>query len=212
MILYASQTHGRRNLLALERCGFRLLVTPDTYRGERPRWVGGAPAPFALDNGAWGSAQRDEPFDWEAFGSMCADLGSDADWVVAPDIVYGGLASLEVSLEWLPTWDGCPVLIAVQDGVLPSHVAPHVGPRVGIAVGGSTEFKERTLPQWGRLARESACHLHVLRVNTRRRLALCRAARAHSVDGTSASIFSKNAPLLKKWAGELQKQQPLGIW
>jgi len=212
MILYASQTHGRRNIQALEKHVFRILVTPDTYREAPPLWVDGTAAPFAIDNGAWGCAQRGEPFDWGAFESMSSALGADADWIVAPDIVCGGLRSLEASLRWLPTWDACPVLIAVQDGMLPVHLEPHLGPEVGLAVGGSTPFKERTLPQWGRLAQEKGCHLHVLRVNTRRRLAICRAAQADSVDGTSASIFSKTAPLLERWTRALQKQQTLGIW
>ena len=212
MILYASQTHGRRNLQALEKHGFRILVTPDTYREAPPLWVDGTAAPFAIDNGAWGCAQRGEPFNWGAFESVSSALGADADWIVAPDIVCGGLRSLEVSLRWLPTWDACPVLIAVQDGMLPVHLEPHLGPEVGLAVGGSTPFKERTLPQWGRLAQEKGCYLHVLRVNTRRRLAICRAAQAASVDGTSASIFSKNAPLLERWTRALHKQQTLGIW
>ncbi len=212
MILYASQTHGRRNLKALQANGFHVLVTPDTYRGDRPRWVDGSPAPYAIDNGAWGCYRRGDPFNWSAFEKLTEELGDGAAWVIAPDIVCGGLKSLDRSLAWAASWSRCPVLIAVQDGMTPDDLRDHLSDRVGLAVGGSTPFKEKTTPMWGRLAAAQGCYLHVLRVNTKRRLSLCRGAGAQSVDGTSASIFSVNAPKLAGWADALQKQQTLGVW
>lgn len=212
MILYASQTHGKRNLEALELNGFRLLITPDTYRGTLPIWSSGKPARYALDNGAFGCFQRGDPFNWRAFEGLVAAIGDGAEWVIAPDIVCGGLKSLRMSLDWARDWDRCPVLLAVQDGMKADDLKPHLSDRVGIAVGGSTLFKERSLTIWGRLAKETGCYLHVLRVNTRRRLTICRGAGAHSVDGTSASVFSKNAPMLAGWAATLQQQQTLGVW
>lgn len=213
MKLYASQTHGRRNLEALRKNGFSLLVTPDTFRDTTPLWDNGEPAPYALDNGAWGCDRRGEPFNWEAFRRMVLRLGSEADWVIAPDIVGGGRESLEISVKWRETYPASSaVLIAVQNGMSADDVRPHLGKNTGIAVGGTTEFKHRTLPIWSRLAREVDCHLHVLRVNTRRRLAACDLAGAHSVDGTSATVFSCNAPLLRRWVDELTAQQTLGVW
>lgn len=215
MILYASQTHGKRNLKALRKNGFSLLVTPDTWErgGHRPPlWDDGTPAPFALDNGAFGCFQRGEPFNWAKFNALVGALGDAAAWVVAPDIVAGGLESLRMSVKWREDWDSCPVLLAVQDGMAPEDVAPFLDETTGVAVGGSTEFKIKTLPIWARLAARSNCYLHVLRVNTRRRLAACSLAGAHSVDGTSATIYSVNAPKLKRWTDELNNQQTLGFW
>ena len=83
------------------------------------------------------------------------------------------------------------MLLAVQDGIAPADVEAIVGPDVGIAVGGSTGSKESTCRQWGRLAAEKGAYLHVLRVNTARRIAICADAGAHSFDGTSASRFAK---------------------
>lgn len=212
MKLYASQTHGKRNLKALRENGFSLLVTPDTFRRGAPVWDNGTPAPFALDNGAYGCFQRGESFNWDSFNAMVNKLGDRAAWVVAPDIVAGGLESLRMSITWRANWDRCPVLLAVQDGMTADDVAPYLNKNTGIAVGGSTEFKIKTLPIWSRLTCLNGSYLHVLRVNTRRRLTACALAGADSVDGTSASIYSVNAPKLRRWVDELNNQQTLGLW
>jgi len=212
MILYASQTHGERNLNALQKNGFSLLVTPDTWRGKLPKWSDGSLAPFALDNGAFGCFQRDESFNWSNFEQMVDFLGDFAEWVIAPDIVAGGLKSLQMSIAWRKNWNRCPVLIAVQDGMTADHVRPFLGKNTGIAVGGSTDFKIKTLPIWAKLAARSGCYLHVLRVNTRRRLVACSLAGAHSVDGTSATIYSVNAPKLRRWVDNLENQKTLEFW
>lgn len=204
MIAYASRTGTRRNLDALRRAGWRLLVSA---RGEL-RTEGFR---YALDNGAWTSYQRGEPFDVPAFERAVVELGEGADWIVAPDIVAGGLESLDVSVRWVPMLlKTAPVLIAVQDGMEPRHVAPHIRTRVGLFVGGTSEWKERTLPQWGALGREHRCHVHVGRVNTSRRIFLAQDAGAHSFDGTSATRFACNLPKLDgarrqegfRWSGK----------
>ena len=84
------------------------------------------------------------------------------------------------------------VLIAVQDGMRPADVAPYLSHRVGVAVGGSTEWKEAQLDR--RVWRAS--WLHVLRVNTARRIRLCHWAGADSFDGSSASRFAVTLPAL----------------
>lgn len=213
MILYASYTRGARSLDALRASNFRLLVTPEYYRSRAPYWSDGSPAPYALDNGAYGCHKRGEPFNWPRFDALADGLGDGADWIVAPDILGGGLESLAMSVEWLKGWDRCPVLIAVQDGMRPLDVRPHLSPRVGIAVGGTTEFKEQTMVAWGRLAHEMGIHLHALRVNTLRRLKICRGAGVVSVDGSRASKFAEQeAALIKQWADALSAQQTLGVW
>ena len=119
--------------------------------------------------------------------------------MIVPDIVAGGLDSLRYSMEWVPRLSGvCPLLLAVQDGMTPDDVRSVVGPELGIAVGGSTEWKERTATAWGALARASGAYLHVLRVNTCRRIAICRDAGADSFDGSSVSRFVCNLPRLDR--------------
>lgn len=185
---YASRTGTRRNLDALRDAGWRLLVSAKgVWRTEGFR--------YAIDNGAWTAFQRAEPFDEDAFRGVVDALGEGADWIVVPDIVAAGLASLDFSLKWLDRVPG-KRLIAVQNGMVADDVRSLLGPSVGIFVGGDTEWKLETMRAWGELAREVGCHLHVGRVNTVRRIARCAEAGADSFDGTSATRFAVNIPRL----------------
>jgi len=169
--MYASRTGTKRNLAALRAAGWRLMVSATgAHRTEGFR--------YALDNGAWTAHQQGLPFDFGAFERVVAGLGAGADFIVAPDIVGAGLASLRLSEEWLPRLDGIGArrLVAVQDGMRPDDVAPLLGPEIGIAVGGSTAWKLDTMRAWGTLARSACAHLHVLRVNTARRIRMCQDA------------------------------------
>lgn len=212
MVLYASQTHGKRNLEALQKNGFRILVTPDTYRGpDSLFWVDGTKFPYAMDNGAYGCHLRGETFNFEKFEAMVLESGAAADWVIAPDIVGGGMTSLAMSVSWRKHYDGRD-LIAVQDGMNPKDVVRFLGPRTGIAVGGTTEWKIKNLPTWGKCASSVGCYLHILRVNSRKRLHACRIVGVHSTDGTNATIYSVKAPKMARWAEEADRQQSLGVW
>lgn len=188
IIPYASRTGTRRNLDALARSGWRLLVSAKgVMRTEG--------FPYAIDNGAWTAHQKGEPFDVDAFEKVVGLLGVGADWIVLPDIVSGGHESLEFSMQWVGKMPSLE-LLAVQDGMDPNHVKSMVGPELGIFLGGSTEFKLSTMLQWGAIAQDAGCYFHVGRVNTRKRIRLCKDARAHSFDGTSASRFAVTIPML----------------
>lgn len=154
--------------------------------------------PYALDNGAWTAYAQGRPWDEAAFLRALRKMGSGSDWVVLPDIVAGGLASLDVSLRWMRrVLDECPrALLAVQDGMEPQDVRSFLGERVGIFVGGSTEWKIKTMSAWGDTARTVGTWCHIGRVNSARRIALCAAAGATSFDGTSATRYAKTIPLL----------------
>ncbi|TCK32045.1 hypothetical protein B0G84_9181 [Paraburkholderia sp. BL8N3] len=154
--------------------------------------------PYALDNGAWTAYQQGQPFDEASFLRAVDLVGERAEWIVLPDVVQGGMASLEFSLAWKERLRGIPtkVLIAVQDGVQLEDVAHELSPAVGIFIGGSTEWKEATAGTWGSLARRRNCHLHVGRVNTVRRIKICAASGANSIDGTSVSRYAKTLPKL----------------
>lgn len=192
MIAYASRTGTRRNLAALRDTGWRILVSArGVLRNEGFR--------YALDNGAWTAFTQGEPFDVAAFEKALDLMGAEADWVASPDIVGGGMRSLELSESWLPRLiDARLVLIPVQDGLTASDVRPLLGNRVGIFLGGSTEWKLATMREWGELAREVGCYYHVARVNTRRRIEMCSEAGATSFDGSSASRFAASLPRLER--------------
>lgn len=193
MVPYASRTGTKVNLDCMRENGWGLLVSAKgVLRTE-------GFDNYMLDNGAWSAFTQGVPFDEGAFAKAFDLLGEKAKMVVLPDIVCGGLRSLAMSLAWLEKLKHAPttLLIAVQDGMIPDDVRDHLNPSVGIFLGGSTDWKLKTANSWGLLARRRRCHLHVGRVNSAKRMLLCSAAAgAHSVDGTSASMYSKTvAPL-----------------
>jgi len=195
---YASRTGTKINLEELHRTGWRLLVSArGVMRTEGFR--------YAIDNGAWTSFTKGQPFDFKAFEKVVSLLGDDADFIVLPDIVEGGLWSLQMSLEWIPRLQGVGErrLLAVQDGMTPAHVAPYLGPDLGIAVGGSDEWKLSSLAVWGQLARDAGCYLHVLRVNSQKRIRLSHAAGAHSFDGSGPSRWLKHIHQLNRGLAKL---------
>lgn len=191
---YASRTGTARNLAALREAGWGLMVSATgehrTEGFER----------YALDNGAYTAYQQGKPWSAAAFVALVEKLGAGADFVAVPDIVAGGLGSLRLSEAWLPRLKGVgvPLLIPVQDGMVPADVRPLLGPRVGIFVGGSVPWKLATVRAWGALARELGVYLHVGKVNTARRIALCASAGADSFDGTSATKYAVTLPGLDK--------------
>lgn len=198
MICYASMTQGKRNLDAMRRHGWRVIVSPahNTLDAQGFR--------YALDNGAWSYHQRGLPFDDDAFSEALCTVGADADFVVAPDIVCGGPASWEMSLAWLPRVNGVArvALLAVQDGFTAEQVAPHLNEHTGVFVGGSTEWKLKTMARWAALARAHGAWCHVGRVNTARRIHMCQHAGVTSFDGTSPTRFSKTTQKLTHAANQ----------
>jgi hypothetical protein len=193
IIPYASRTGTRRNLAVLRAADWRILVS--SAGPHRPEGF-----PYALDNGAWSAYTQGQPWNERRFIVALQKLGGGSDWTVIPDIVAGGLASLDRSLLWMRrVLDESPrALIAVQDGMDLEDVRPFLGHRVGIFVGGSTEWKLRTLPEWAMLARELGAWCHVGRVNSARRIKDCTMAGAHSFDGTSVSRYAVTLPHLDK--------------
>lgn len=192
MIAYASRTGTRRNLAALRNAGWRLMVSATgVHRTEGFR--------YALDNGAWTAFAQGREWDEAAFRRLIATLGADADFVVAPDVVAGGLESLRLSESWLPRLAGVGArrLVPVQDGMVAADVAPLLGREVGVFVGGSTEWKLLTMGRWADLARARGAYCHVGRVNTAVRIRMCGRFGVDSFDGSSASRFAETLPELE---------------
>lgn len=196
---YASRTGTRRNLDALGNAGWGLLISrAGAWRTEG--WIDretGDRRQFRIvgDNGAWSDHQNGTEFDGETFERFLEWIVSQPivpEWIVLPDIVAGGLASLELSLRWSNRClSVCPlVLIAVQDGMTAADISPFVGPSVGVFLGGSTEWKISTMAAWGTFCRPLGIYYHVARVNSVKRMAMAVAAGADSIDGTSCTRFA----------------------
>lgn len=196
--VYASRTGTRRALSLFRRWGWRILVSA---RGVL-RTEGFA---YAIDNGAWTSYARGEPFDAAAFRRAVDTLGADADWVVLPDVVGDRDATLRLSSEWAPALEGHRRMLVLQDGVAGADVdvfrALH--PLHGVFVGGSSGWKDANIAWWSAWARERGLVCHVGRVNTRARLRLCVEARVHSVDGSGVSRFIDHAVAFRGWCVDL---------
>lgn len=185
MIAYAAATRNRRNIAVMRSAGWRIMISQssglDTFG-----------LPYALDNGAWTAFVQKIPWDHQAFTRNLSRFGSQADFVVIPDIVAGGLASLDHSLSWLDRVCSATklALLPVQDGMVASDVAALISPAIGVFVGGTTEWKKTTMRDWAVLCRARGAWCHVGRVNTVKRIALCAAAGVTSFDGSSASRYS----------------------
>lgn len=184
MIAYASRTGSRRNLAVLRRLGWRLLVSAaGVWRTEG--------FSYCIDNGAWSAYQQGLPWDAGRFAELIKRLGAGADFIVAPDIVCGGLDSLRLSESWLPRLGSGLRLVPVQNGMTLGDLRTIIGPTVGLFVGGDDAWKDATMGQWARLAHEYGTVCHVGRVNTVRRIRLCVRAGADSIDGTSLTRFAE---------------------
>ena len=195
MIAYASRTGTRRNLDALRLAGWRLMLSPaGELRTE------GFPN-YALDNGAWSAFSQKSPWDEGAFTDALDRFGSAADFVVAPDVVCGGVGSLDLSLTWLDRVLARTqvAMIAVQNGMTPNHLSGMLGPRVGVFVGGDDEWKEATCGMWATTAHAAGAVCHVGRVNTRRRLRIISMGGADSFDGSGASKWVKHLNRMERW-------------
>ena len=194
MIAYASNTGTLRNVDAIRKAGWRVLLTPKDL-GRRPH----SGIPFALDNGAWTAFQQKRPFDDARFLRLVESHGAMADFVIVPDIVAGGTKSLDFSLSWIPRLRHLRrLLLPLQDGMTVERISDVLRdhPRLGLFLGSSTEWKLKTMYSWGVVACASRRYYHVGRVNTMRRIRLAAEAGADSFDGTSVSMYAITLPLL----------------
>jgi hypothetical protein len=185
--VYTGQTRSRRAIEVCNRFGLGECVN----RGELPpRRMGNG---WFLDCGAFGDFKAGRAFNgvrWErdlryvayrlAFGKL-----QPPDFIVMPDIVGGGAASLARSvaeLEWVPP--ELPVrYLVVQEGMSLADVAAVLTRFGGLFIGGaSMEWKLGTAPGWIALAHDHGLKCHIGRIGTLARLELARRLGADSVD------------------------------
>ena len=150
-----------------------MLIGPGGWRDPRG-------LPFALDNGKFPCWSTGRAWDEASFMSLIEKAESFGPrWVVVPDSVGDALATFELWGQWADRLSGYALALAVQDGMTPCSVRKYTNPDV-IFVGGTTEWKRRTLWSW--------CHefprVHVGRINTEKWLWNCARCGAESCDGT----------------------------
>lgn len=162
------------------------LVVPDHF--WRVADTARSGLPWAADNGAFGD------FDVDAYRRMLSAITDlpGCLFVAVPDVVADADATLARFAEWADevAGTGQPLALVAQDGLTPSRVP---WARVGaLFVGGSTEWKlgaaARELVQ---AARARGVHVHMGRVNGRRRYGYARSIGCDSIDGSGLGRFHR---------------------
>jgi hypothetical protein len=168
---------------------------------------------FALDNDAFASWTSGRAWDERAWLAMLAAVrahGMAPRWVLVPDVVADRAATLAKWHQYAPVAAryGWPLAIAVQDGMTPADIPRDANV---IFVGGTTEWKWRSLPMWAKTGRR----VHVGRVNEVDRLQICERWHVESVDGTGwmkGTESGRQAKALAQWLeGSIPPQAELAI-
>jgi len=179
VIAYVGQTRSRSLIARLDQLGIGECVV----RGELPPR---RPSRFFHDNAAYRDWRAGTAFDftrWTRDMRWMNYRGIVPDFVVVPDIVAGGRASLDFSATWrdeVP--DGFPAYLAVQDGMSLADVAAQLDRYDGLFVGGTLAWKLATAAAWVQLAHAHGKRCHVGRVGTAARVRWARAIGADSID------------------------------
>ena len=138
----------------------------------------------------------------------CYEAGISLDFVVCPDIPQSGLKSLQFSMEWATgRLRSCPNLaLVVQDGMTPKDITPyHLQHFKTLFIGGSLEWKWRTLESWAKFAHYNRIDLHVGQASTTDRLIRCRNVGAKSADSVSF-VRQQKWHLIDNYHGNGQQQ------
>ncbi len=180
-----------------------VLVGPSYYRKLKMRdWM-----PYALDNDAFSAFSKGTPWPEELWREMlrwARCVGHSPRWVLVPDVVADKKATLEKWDRYAPEAEayGWPLAFAVQDGMTPVDVP---GEAEVIFVGGSDDFKYRTLPDWC----ANFERVHVGRVNEVYRLQTCQRFNVESADGSGWFRDTRRLDELTRWMRSQTKEHPV---
>lgn len=146
---------------------------------------------FAIDNGAYSAYLQERPYVIDTFLRIlekAEDSGKRPDFAICPDIVAGGLRSLELSLEKI---DGLRKMfprtsfyLAVQDGMFPEILRLAIKKFDGIFIGGTTLWKHSTSIEWIRFGKTIGKPVHIGRIYTLDRVLWAQRIGADSIDST----------------------------
>jgi hypothetical protein len=198
VMAYVGQSRSTAIIRRLQLAGVGELVC----RGEMPP----RRHPWVFDNGAYKDWIHETAFDVSAFERDLEHIaalpaGVRPAWLVLPDVVAGGLASLSESETWIPRLAPLgPLALAVQDGMLVEHVEHLAGTVSVLFVGGSTKWKWRTARYWSALGMQ--CHIG--RVGSERWVRLARDCGADSIDSSQPLWSTEN---LDRWLRTLKDER-----
>ena len=151
------------------------------FSANYPRWSG-AEYPFAMDNGAFASWQRGEPWDESNFIVALEKIKQNnfqPEFVVCPDAVGSHEETIKLWHQWHDRIKeyGVRVAFVAQDGCRRAEVPSDAD---YLFIGGTTDYKLKAIREFSGFR----IPVHVGRVNTSGRLWLCHNYGATSVDGT----------------------------
>jgi hypothetical protein len=163
--------------------GFGRLLVPDHF--PRARDTAEAGIPWAADNGCY------QGLDERRYRRLIATIDGlpGCLFVTVPDVVGDARATRRLWHLWRDVADvGQPLALVAQDGLRSSDVPwDEMG---ALFIGGTTELKESThVADLVAEAKERGLHVHMGRVNGRRRLNYARLIGCDSIDGTAFSMF-----------------------
>ena len=150
---------------------------------------------FILDNGCFSAYLNNKAWDKTAFYDYLRKMiPYKPDFTVVPDIVAGGMESLEFSLNHVNAVPR-PRYLAVQDGMRINDTRWYFEHFDGVFVGGTVKWKMETAQHWTNIAHLHKIKCHVGRIGTFQGYALCNAWGVDSVDGTNPSRNCDERPL-----------------
>lgn len=160
---------------------------------------------WALDNGAYHAYLNKESFDEISFRRTInrIDEFPKPDFIVVPDIVAGGMNSLDFSLQWLKELpDKYDYFIPVQDGMDVEVVKEISDKCVGIFIGGTMAWKFRVGREFADMGKRLGLAVHIGRIGTYSNLIWANSIGASSVDSCN---FNRNGKmeLLETWKKQM---------
>jgi hypothetical protein len=179
-------------------CGW--CLTPDNNRVNE--------GPYILDNGAFSAWKNGQIWNETKF-KVLVNKYPDYDFVVAPDIVCGGMGSLRQSLNYVGEIPR-PLYLAVQDGMQGEIIRKYLAGFDGIFVGGSIPWKYQTARMWSDISHLHNLKCHVGRVGTYEGLIQMHFAGIDSVDTTTPSRHQDDYHI-KKYYEYLKYQSDFGM-
>ena len=188
--------------LARETSRLGHLYSPKGQRGPWP-WISLrarqrrlqllGPKTNTFDTNKWASMERQ----WHQLIVWAQAAPLKPLWAIVPDVPGDAARTLDRWTQYATTLRDIPAALAVQDGMEVDDVKALAHQPQVIAVGGTTEWKWRTVERWA----AAFPRVHLLRCNSPARLYELEAMGVESCDGTGWSRGDrKQTAGLEEWA------------
>lgn len=204
-MVYVGQTRSSALIERLMMAGWGEM----TCRGEMPP----RRAPWAYDNGAFKDWTGAQAFDVAAFERDVVTISRSPrkpEFLVMPDVVAGGVRSLDLSVPWARMLNGlAPRYLAVQDGMQDKDIEPILKHFEGVFIGGTLSWKIATGAAWVQFAHAHQKPCHIGRVGTFKRVRWARRINADSIDSCLPLWSEEN---LGRFVEGLSRAQQPELW